>query len=66
MGKKTIEKIVKKSSLDEISSIQEDLAFWLDKSPEERVSAVEYLRRQYDGNTARLQRSARVIQLTQG
>jgi hypothetical protein len=58
-------KIAKKSRIDDLSSIEEDLAFWLSKSPEERVSAVEYLRRQYDGNTARLQRSARIIQLAQ-
>ncbi len=65
MGQQKIQKIVKKSGIDDLSSIQEDLAFWLDKSPEERISAVEYLRRQYDGNTARLQRSARIIQLPQ-
>ena len=65
MEQKLIKKVVKKSRMDERSSIQEDLAFWLDKSPEERISAVEYLRRQYDGNTARLQRSARIIQLPQ-
>ena len=51
--------------MDKLNSIQEDLAFWLEKSPEDRISAVEYLRRQYDGNTARLQRSARIIQLPQ-
>ena len=60
-----IQKIVKKSRIDDLSSIREDLAYWLSKSYEERISAVEYLRRQYHGNTARLQRSARVIQRTQ-
>jgi hypothetical protein len=39
------------------------LAYWLSKSSEDRFSAVEYLRRQHHGNTARLQRSARIIQL---
>ena len=60
-----IQKIVKKYRMDELSLIREDLAFWLSKSPVERISAVEYLRRQYHGNTARLQRSARIIQLKQ-
>jgi hypothetical protein len=38
-----------------------DLAYWSSKSPEERVAAVDYLRRQLNGTTARLQRSARVV-----
>ncbi len=60
-----IQKIVKKGTMDELSSIEEDLAYWLSKPPEERVAAVDFLRRQYNGNTARLQRSARIIQLKQ-
>jgi hypothetical protein len=60
-----IQKIVKKRTMDELSSIEEDLAYWLSKPPEERVAAVDFLRRQYNGNTARLQRSARIIQLKQ-
>jgi hypothetical protein len=60
-----IQKIVKKIRIDDISSAKDDLDYWLSKSPEDRVSAVEYLRRQYHGNTARLQRSARIIQLSQ-
>jgi len=60
-----IQKIVKKGTMDKLSSIEEDLAYWLSKPPEERVAAVDFLRRQYNGNTARLQRSARIIQLKQ-
>ena len=63
---KMIRKIVKKSRVDDFSSIREDLAYWLSRPPEERVEIVDYLRRQYHGNTARLQRSARVIQRAQG
>ena len=63
---KMIQKIVKKCNVDEFSSIREDLAYWLSRPPEERVATVDYLRRQYHGNTARLQRSARVIQRAQG
>ena len=61
-----IQKIVKKAGMNEFSSIKEDLIYWLSKPSEERVSAVDFLRRQYNGNTARLQRSARIIQLKQG
>jgi hypothetical protein len=60
-----IQKIVKKGTMGELSSIEEDLAYWLSKPPEERVAAVDFLRRQYNGNTARLQRSARIVQLKQ-
>ena len=63
---KMIQKIVKKCSVDDFSSIREDLAYWLSRPPDERVATVDYLRRQYHGNTARLQRSARAIQRAQG
>ena len=57
-----IEKIVTKRNLHEFSEVEENLAFWLKKTPEERVAAVEQLRRQHHGSSARLQRCARVIQ----
>jgi len=60
-----IQKVVTKRTLNDASSRKDDLLFWLSKSPEERVSTVEYLRRQFYGSTARLQRSARIIQRTQ-
>lgn len=56
-----LEKVVKKVPLNQ-SSIQEDLSFWLGKAPEERLAAIEQLRKQIDGTTVRLQRVARVIQ----
>lgn len=59
-----IEKIVTRRSLKDASS-KDDLAYWLSKQPEERVAAVDYLRKQIHGNTARLQRTARVVQRTQ-
>ena len=59
-----IQKIINKRNLDDYSSIKKDLDFWLKKSPEERVAAVDYLRSQYHGSTARLQRSSKVVQLT--
>ena len=63
-----IKKIVVKRNLFEhkYSSIKDDLAYWLSKLPDERIAAVEYLRRQYYGSTTRLQKFARVIQRTQG
>jgi hypothetical protein len=57
-----INKIVKKIDLKKDDSIKEDLKYWLEKDPNERVSAVEYLRRQFHGNSDRLQRTARVTQ----
>jgi len=61
-----IQKIVKIRDIDDPASIKDDLAYWLSKDPEERLAAVEFIRRQYHGNTARLQRTARVIQRAQG
>jgi len=56
-----IQKVVHKCSLDDSNQIQKDLEYWLSKTPEERIEAVEILRRQYHGNSERLQRVARVI-----
>jgi hypothetical protein len=52
--------------LKEASSKKQDLAYWLSKTPEERVEAVDFLRGQFHGSSSRLQKSARVIQRTQG
>jgi hypothetical protein len=56
-----VQKVVNKRDLHDFSSIKEDLIYWLGKTPEERVAAVDHLRKQYHGSTERLQRSARVI-----
>ena len=61
-----IVKNVKKLDLKRDSSIKEDLAYWLSKTPQERIAAIEFLRRQYHGSSERLQRSARVVQQVQG
>jgi hypothetical protein len=62
-----IKKIVNKQSLEEYKkySIKNDLNYWLSKLPSERIAAVDYLRKQYHGNTIRLQRTVRIIQRTQ-
>jgi len=59
-----IQKIVKKRDLRDFSEVKENLAYWLSRTPEERIQAVEYLRKQFYGSTARLQRTARVIKRT--
>ena len=57
-----IEKVVRKGNIKDFREVKENLAYWLSKTPEERVAAVEYLRRQLNGSSARLQRSSRVVQ----
>lgn len=57
-----IQKVVKKENLQNFSEIKDNLVYWLSKTPEERVAAVEYLRRQHNGSSERLQRFARVVQ----
>ena len=57
-----IQKVIKINELKETNSIADDLKFWLDKIPEERVAFVDFLRRQYHGSLARLQRVVKIIQ----
>jgi hypothetical protein len=57
-----IQKTFKIKEMKHYNSIKDDLDFWLDKSPEKRVAAVDFLRGQYHGSSARLQKVARVIQ----
>jgi len=57
-----IEKKVTIKNLEDGSFVNSDLEYWLSRTPDERISTVEILRRQYNGNTARLQRTVRVIQ----
>jgi len=55
-----IEKVVRKANLREFSETKENLAYWLSKSPAERVAAVEKLRRQYYGDVGRIRRCVRI------
>ena len=57
-----IEPVVHKRALAEHDQVREDLEYWLSLPHEERIAAVEHLRRQHYGNTERLQRVARVVQ----
>lgn len=57
-----IEKTIKRHNLKDLSVIEDELSFWLDKSSEERIATVEYLRRQMHGSATRLQRFVQVVQ----
>ena len=43
------------------SDVRSKLEYWLSKTPEERISAVEVLRRQWSGAEQRIQRVVRVV-----
>ena len=57
-----IEKTVTIKNLNDSGQAGSDLEYWLSKTPDERISAVEILRRQYYGHSERLQRTVRIIQ----
>jgi len=57
-----VKKVVIKGTLDDPKMENTDLAYWLNKTTNERIEAVEFLRRQYHGNTKRLQRITRVTE----
>ena len=61
-----IKKIIKKRQLTCNSDYLDDLNYWRNRSPEERVAAVDFLRKQHHGYSERLQRSVRIIQQKQG
>ena len=57
-----IEKVVTKRRLHDRSGVKEDLEYWLSRTPEERVNAVDLLWMQRHGQgPKRIQRIARVI-----
>lgn len=62
-----MEEVVRKISLKDKCSY--DLEYWLSKTPEERVAAIEFLRQQFyetkDGSAPRLQRVAKIIKREQ-
>jgi hypothetical protein len=37
--------------------------YWLTQSQEKRISAIEFLRKQYDGTQSRLQRVYRIVEV---
>ena len=60
-----IEKVITIKKLSELSSM-DDLDYWMSKSPQERIEAIEYLRKIQYGDTTRLQRVVRIIQRSKG
>jgi hypothetical protein len=60
-----IQKTVKKLNINDKEQLNSDLNYWLSRTPEERISAVEILRRQFNGNSAGLQRTVRIIKLSE-
>ena len=56
-----IRKTVQKQRLDDYSEIKQNLQYWLSRPPQERLAAVDALRREFYGDSQRLQRTARVI-----
>ncbi len=60
-----VQRVVKIKDMRNNNSAADDLKFWLSKSSEERVAAIEYLRKRFDGSAARLQRVVRVVQRSQ-
>jgi hypothetical protein len=61
-----IRKVVQKHKMDRDFEIRQNIEYWLSRPPEERIEAVEILRRQvYGEDTPRLQRVVRIIKLSQ-
>ena len=64
--KSMIRKVVQIHRMGSFSEIRQNLEYWLSRPPEERLTEVEELRREYYGDSPRLQRVARVVQQAQG
>jgi hypothetical protein len=60
-----IRKTVQKHRLDKDLEIRQNLQYWLSRPPEERLAAVDLLRRQLYGDIPGLQRVVRVVKLSQ-
>lgn len=56
-----IRKIVQVHHIDHHSEIRQNLEYWLGRPPEERIAAVEKLRRQAYDELSPIQRTVQVI-----
>jgi hypothetical protein len=56
-----MERVVHKGPLNDPDAARRDREYWLSRPSEERIAAVEILRRHFYGNPGRLERVARVI-----
>lgn len=61
MAEPRLQRVLKITSFDEDDRERPRLRYWQSRPPEERIAAVEFLRRQVDGGRARLQRVYRVL-----
>jgi len=57
-----IKKVLKIFNLYDRLTKKADLDYWLKKAPQERIQAVEILRRQHNGGATGIQRVVKVIQ----
>jgi hypothetical protein len=57
-----VKKIVTKCPLDPHLEVKQNLQYWLTKPPQQRLAAVDALRKQLYGDSIRFQRTARVVQ----
>ena len=55
-----IKKVINKTTLKNKNNHINDLNYWRGRPEQERISAVEILRKQFYGSTGRLQRSVQV------
>lgn len=58
-----MEKTVKKIRMDKDSELTENLRYWLSRTPDERVKAVELLREQVCGPVQRMEKVVRIFKL---
>ncbi len=58
-----IRRILQTHRMEGHAEVRQNLAYWLSRPPEERLAAVDELRRQVYGDSHRLQRVARVVTL---
>ena len=56
--------MIKRIKIYNLKERDDSLSYWLSKSPEKRVEAVEILRKQFNGSAKRFQRIIKVIQQT--
>ncbi len=67
MVREMIKKIVKKGKMSELDTSQsgDDYRYWMSRPPEERIEAVEILKRQFYGDLPRLSRTVRIVKFKQ-
>ena len=57
--------MIRRITIHNLKEKDSSLAYWLSKSPQKRIEAVEVLRKQFNGRAKRLQRTVKVIQQKQ-